>query len=162
MQSRKSGSRRWKLCHIWGSFFLPRVMKMEPRLHIGAARPCPLLFATIRCLRLELLAGHGGGHLDGFPSPDLELCPTPNALSLPLEMDVATSVFLERGNAEMQDRAEILRFDDRIVFLVADGAGGRSGAAEAAESFVRSASEAASKLNGSEDCVRLLCELDQK
>jgi serine/threonine protein phosphatase PrpC len=77
-------------------------------------------------------------------------------------MNVTTSTFLERGNQELQDRIEILRCGDKIVCVVADGVGGRSGAAQAAEFVVRSACENASRLNGPEDCFGLLCDLDQK
>lgn len=75
---------------------------------------------------------------------------------------MTTSIFLERGNPELQDRAEILRFGDRIVFIVADGSGGRSGAAEAADFFIHSVCEVAENLTAAQDCFRLLCELDQK
>jgi serine/threonine protein phosphatase PrpC len=62
----------------------------------------------------------------------------------------------------LQDRAKILRIGDRIVFIVADGSGGRSGAAEAAELFIHSVCEVAENLTAAQDCFRLLCELDQK
>jgi hypothetical protein len=39
-------------------------------------------------------------------------------------MNPVTSTFLECGNPELQDRAEILSIGDRMVFVVADGAGG--------------------------------------
>ena len=60
----------------------------------------------------------------------------------------------------MQDRAEILRLGDKIVVLVADGSGGRSGAAQAAEFFIRSAREAATGLTSAQDCSQLLTGLD--
>lgn len=62
----------------------------------------------------------------------------------------------------MQDRAEILRLGDKIVVLVADGSGGRSGAAQAAERFILSAREAAETLTTAQDCVQLLIALDQE
>jgi len=77
-------------------------------------------------------------------------------------MNVTTSMFLERGNPELQDRVDIVRFDDKTVFIVADGVGGRSGAVQAAEFFVRFARDAAANLTFTQDCLRLLCELDQK
>src|SRR5262245_60399033 len=77
-------------------------------------------------------------------------------------MNVATSTFLERGNPELQDRVDIVRFEDKTVFIVARGAGGRSGAARAAEFFVGFAHDAAPNLLVTQDCFRLLCELDQK
>ena len=77
-------------------------------------------------------------------------------------MNVTTSMFLERGNLELQDWVDIVRFDDKTVFIVGDGAGGRSGAAQAAEFFVRFARDEAANLTFTKDCFRLLCELDQK
>lgn len=77
-------------------------------------------------------------------------------------MNYTTSTFIERGNPELQDRVEILRFGNRTLVIVADGSGGRSGAAEAAEFFARSVREVAARLNTVQDCFRLVCELDQK
>ena len=77
-------------------------------------------------------------------------------------MNTITSTFLERGNPELQDRLETFRFGDKVVFIVADGAGGRSGAAQAAEFFIRSAGSAARNLVSAQDCFALLCQLDQK
>ena len=77
-------------------------------------------------------------------------------------MNVTTSLFVERGNPELQDRAEIVRLGNKTIFVVADGAGGRSGAAQAAEFVVRSSCEIAANLIGPEDCFSLLYELDQK
>lgn len=75
-------------------------------------------------------------------------------------MSFATSTFLEPGNPELQDRLEIFRVENRMVLVVADGAGGRSGAAEAAEFVIRAARGAAESLRGAEDCFRFLCEVD--
>lgn len=33
---------------------------------------------------------------------------------------MTTSIFLKRGNPELQNRADILRFEDRIVLIVRD------------------------------------------
>lgn len=77
-------------------------------------------------------------------------------------MQATTSIFLERGNPELQDRVEILRFDNKAALIVADGSGGLSGAAQAAELFVRSACDVAANLTAAQDCLRLLCELDQR
>lgn len=77
-------------------------------------------------------------------------------------MNFTTSTFIERGNPELQDRLEVVRFENRVVLVVADGSGGRSGAAQAAEFTVRSARETAVNLNGPEDCLRFLYELDQQ
>jgi serine/threonine protein phosphatase PrpC len=77
-------------------------------------------------------------------------------------MKLITSKFLERGNPELQDRVEILHFHYQTVFIVADGAGGRSGAAEAAELMIRCVREAAADLGRAEDCFRLLNQMDQR
>lgn len=79
-----------------------------------------------------------------------------------LEMNAIISIFVERGNLELQDRAEILRFGDRTIIVVADGSGGRSGAGLAAEFVVSSTRQNAANLNGLQDCLRMLYELDQK
>ena len=71
-------------------------------------------------------------------------------------------MLLERGNPELQDRVEILRFDSRTVLVVADGAGGISGGAQAADFFVRSVRDVAAELTNAEDCGQLLLALDQK
>jgi len=62
----------------------------------------------------------------------------------------------------LQDRLEIVEFGDKAAFILADGSGGRSGAAQAAELFVRSMREKSGNLASSQDCLRLLCEPDQK
>ena len=72
----------------------------------------------------------------------------------PKNMNAITSMELERGNPEMQDRAEVLRLGDRIIVVLADGSGGRSGAAQAAEFFIRSACEAAGSLATAQDCSK--------
>jgi len=77
-------------------------------------------------------------------------------------MTVTTSKFLERGNPEIQDRLEILQFGDRMVLVVADGSGGRSGAAQAAEFVIRSVRDVAEKLIEAGTCFRLLREVDEK
>jgi PPM family protein phosphatase len=77
-------------------------------------------------------------------------------------MNAITSMFLERGNPEMQDRAEIIALDNRTMFVVADGAGGISGGAQAADLFVRSVREAAPGLASEEGCCQWLHFLDHK
>jgi serine/threonine protein phosphatase PrpC len=77
-----------------------------------------------------------------------------------LELNI-TSIFLEGGNPELQDRVEILRFEDRPVFLLADGAGGISGGAQAADCFIRASKEAAPGLTNAEQCRQLLQTIDQ-
>ncbi len=97
-----------------------------------------------------------------MPTLSLTARQTDDTQKLPCEMNVTTSMFLEQGNPELQDRVDIVRFDDKTVFIVGDGAGGRSRAAQAAEFFVRFARDAAANLTVTQDCFRLLCELDQK
>jgi hypothetical protein len=48
-------------------------------------------------------------------------------------MNMITSTFLERGNPELQDRLESFQSGGNTVIIVADGVGGRNGAAQAAE-----------------------------
>jgi serine/threonine protein phosphatase PrpC len=62
----------------------------------------------------------------------------------------------------LQDRIEILRLGNRILIIVADGAGGRSGAARAADFVLRSARAVAASLGRSDDCFRLLHDLDRR
>ena len=48
--------------------------------------------------------------------------------------------YVEGYKKEIEDRAEIVRLEDRLILMVADGAGGRPGGARAAEqtaAFVR-------------------------
>lgn len=77
-------------------------------------------------------------------------------------MNLTTSTFLERGNPELQDRVEILHFDKQTVLILADGSGGRSGAAQAAEFLVRSVRDVAANLTGPEDCFQALYGVDQR
>jgi serine/threonine protein phosphatase PrpC len=77
-------------------------------------------------------------------------------------MKSIASTFLERGNPELQDRLENLQSGGNTVFVVADGVGGRAGAAQAAEFLVRTARNAARNLASAQDCLSFLCELDQK
>lgn len=78
------------------------------------------------------------------------------------KMNPITSTFVERGNPELQDRMEILRVENRIVLVVADGAGGRNGAAQAAEFVIRSTRKAAESLRRPADCFQLLYETDKR
>jgi PPM family protein phosphatase len=71
-------------------------------------------------------------------------------------------MFVESGNPELQDRAEIIALDNRTVFAVADGAGGIGGGAQAADLFIRSVREAAPGLASEEDCCQCLHLLDHK
>lgn len=71
-----------------------------------------------------------------------------------------TSIFLERGNPELQDRAEILSLGNRLVLIVADGAGGISGGAQAADFFLRNVREVSPGLVSAQGCVELPRRLD--
>jgi len=71
-------------------------------------------------------------------------------------MNSTTSLYMQRGNSELQDRAEILRLDTRTVFVVADGADGIGGGTQAAGLLSRSVRDAAAELTNSEDCGQLL------
>jgi hypothetical protein len=71
-----------------------------------------------------------------------------------------TSHFLAPGNLELQDRVEVFRFDNRLVLAVADGAGGISGAAQAADLCMRLIRESAQSLNSPAACSDLLQTID--
>ena len=76
-------------------------------------------------------------------------------------MTVTTSLIVQSGNEECQDRAAIVSCGARTVFALADGAGGISGGAQAADRFIRRASELAGALGTAADCATLLRDLDQ-
>lgn len=75
-------------------------------------------------------------------------------------MNPSTSICLERGNPELQDRAEVLSLGDRRVVILADGVGGISGGARAADWFIRGVREAAAGLASAEACWELMRRLD--
>jgi PPM family protein phosphatase len=60
-----------------------------------------------------------------------------------------------------QDRVSVLRDGDRLIFVVADGAGGCSGGAEAAELVIQLTHKHVGLLLSSEDCGKLLGEIDR-
>jgi serine/threonine protein phosphatase PrpC len=60
-----------------------------------------------------------------------------------------------------QDRIQILRDDDKVIIAIADGAGGRSGGAEAAELAMKLISQHAPLLATQTDCEKLLVEIDR-
>ncbi len=70
---------------------------------------------------------------------------------------------VEGGGRELQDRVEIIERSGRAVIVVADGAGGLSGGAEAASMVIKMARKAADTLVGADplECVRLLAEMDR-
>jgi serine/threonine protein phosphatase PrpC len=66
------------------------------------------------------------------------------------------------GNAELQDRLEIFSDEDRTIVALADGAGGISGGAEAAEQLIRIVGENKASLLSAGDCVKLLETADEQ
>ena len=73
---------------------------------------------------------------------------------------MVTSIHVEGGSVELQDRAEIFRLNDRIVIALADGAGGIANGAAAAETFVYNVQEACARLTTPDECRRLLLQVD--
>jgi serine/threonine protein phosphatase PrpC len=71
--------------------------------------------------------------------------------------------FVERGGQELQDRVEITERSGAVVIVVADGSGGRSGGAEAADIVLKTVRAAANSLAVADAvaCVRLLVEMDR-
>ena len=65
------------------------------------------------------------------------------------------------GNPENQDRGVVINCGTRLVLVVADGAGGLSGAAQAATRAVELVQQEAAELKSSAACVRLLQQMDQ-
>jgi len=65
------------------------------------------------------------------------------------------------GNPENQDRGLVVHDGPRLVLCVADGAGGRSGGAEAASLAVKLIREDAYHLNNGEACVEALRRMDE-
>jgi serine/threonine protein phosphatase PrpC len=64
------------------------------------------------------------------------------------------------GNPGNQDRGLVIRDGPRVVLCVADGAGGRSGGAEAAVLATELVRQSAERLVNAESCVELLRKLD--
>ena len=64
------------------------------------------------------------------------------------------------AGTELQDRVEIVERDDSVVVIVADGAGGQSGAAEAATLVVKLARQQAKELTSADECVKALRAAD--
>lgn len=74
-----------------------------------------------------------------------------------------TSVIrVERGNPELQDCATVVNLDSALLAVLADGAGGRSNAREAAEAVIRTIKQGASRLTATSDCLRLLLRADEE
>src|SRR5688572_22877141 len=74
-------------------------------------------------------------------------------------MEVRTHI--AAGNAELQDRVEVLYDSDRVIIALADGAGGMSGAAQAAELFIRAVKREKSALQTADDCEAFLHNIDR-
>jgi PPM family protein phosphatase len=64
------------------------------------------------------------------------------------------------GNPENQDRGAVIHSPSGLILVVADGAGGRSGGAEAATLAIEVVRRTAHELHDSESCVGLLREMD--
>ena len=77
-------------------------------------------------------------------------------------LTITTSLAIQAGNPECQDRAEIIRDTDRTVLVLADGAGGISGGAKAAECFLALVRQSVEKCQTPEDCLQLLRRFDQE
>lgn len=67
---------------------------------------------------------------------------------------------VQAAGTELQDRLAVVLNGDAAVLVVADGAGGRTGGAEAATEFVELAKSRAAELTGEEACVQLLRDAD--
>lgn len=67
---------------------------------------------------------------------------------------------IERGGAELQDRAAVLRRHTHTTLLLADGAGGRGGGAQAADAFVDAMTRADDALTSELECCRALENTD--
>ena len=72
-----------------------------------------------------------------------------------------TSQIVLTAGEKGQDRIKVMRDGERLIFVIADGAGGRSGGAEAAEMVVRLVCEHARDLQSCGDCEKLLGEIDR-
>jgi serine/threonine protein phosphatase PrpC len=77
-------------------------------------------------------------------------------------MEFITSIAVHSGNSELQDRVKVLSFPHRLVLAIADGAGGISGGAQAADFFLGAVQESAASLSSSENCARLLATIDRQ
>lgn len=59
---------------------------------------------------------------------------------------------VESGAFELQDRAEVMKAGERVIFAVADGAGGMAGGAKAADFFINAVREFAESLTAPVRC----------
>ena len=78
-------------------------------------------------------------------------------------MTFQTARIVEAYGRELQDRAQVIEREGALVLVVADGAGGRSGGAEAADGAVagiRAAAKSMQDLRNGESWRRLLGQID--
>jgi PPM family protein phosphatase len=75
---------------------------------------------------------------------------------------ITTSLIVQPGNPECRGRAEVISCGERTVLILAGGAGGISGGAQAAELCVRLLRAAADRIKTTEDCVALLTRVDEE
>lgn len=74
-----------------------------------------------------------------------------------------TSIAMDSYRSNSEDRASVIRLDDGIVCMIADGVGGRSGGGAAADYFIRSATtwvESLKQFPGAREQHRFLRDLD--
>lgn len=77
-------------------------------------------------------------------------------------MRTSISLVLQPGNPECLDRAEVCPSGDRIVLLLADGAGGSTGGAQAADGFARLVRSSADQLTSANSCASILLQIDRE
>ncbi|HEX7859089.1 MAG TPA: protein phosphatase 2C domain-containing protein [Verrucomicrobiae bacterium] len=75
-------------------------------------------------------------------------------------MKLTTSIHIEKGSADLQDRAEIFHSGDRTIIALADGVGGIAGGTLAAETFVYTIQQAVEHLTDAAACRQLLRQID--
>ena len=73
----------------------------------------------------------------------------------------SSHIALSAQKDDGQDRIQILRDGDKLIIAIADGAGGQSGGAEAAELAIKLISQRAASLATQNDCEKLLVEVDK-
>jgi serine/threonine protein phosphatase PrpC len=76
-------------------------------------------------------------------------------------MQVLTSTFIHPGNLDLQDRLAVIETAGRLLLTVADGAGGITGGAEAADLFLCSVRQNTESLKAPRDCLEILAKIDQ-
>lgn len=73
---------------------------------------------------------------------------------------IQTAHLVQPANGVGQDRILVQCFGSKVVLAVADGAGGLSGGAEAADMAIATVAKRAEMLNSQTDCEQILRELD--